>query len=94
MHHLIRMMHTILPTDLSEGLLIIYIDDIIICSDSWCLNLERISRVLVKVNACGYGLGAALHQVQIIDDKPTEGPVCYISRQIKPAEARYGARQI
>ncbi|MBW0536634.1 hypothetical protein O181_076349 [Austropuccinia psidii MF-1] len=25
------------------------------------------------------------------DDKPTEGPVCYISRQIKPAETRYGA---
>ncbi|MBW0556016.1 hypothetical protein O181_095731 [Austropuccinia psidii MF-1] len=25
--------------------------------------------------ACGDGLGEALHQVQIIDDKPTEGPV-------------------
>ncbi|MBW0507470.1 hypothetical protein O181_047185 [Austropuccinia psidii MF-1] len=25
------------------------------------------------INACGDGLGAALHQVQIIDDKPTEG---------------------
>ncbi|MBW0469078.1 hypothetical protein O181_008793 [Austropuccinia psidii MF-1] len=42
------------------------------------------------IDACGDGLGAALHQVQIIDDKPTEGPVCYISRQIKPTEARYG----
>ncbi|MBW0534821.1 hypothetical protein O181_074536 [Austropuccinia psidii MF-1] len=39
-------------------------------------------------------LGAALHQVQMIDDKPTEGPVCYITRQIKPTEARYGASQI
>ncbi|MBW0491391.1 hypothetical protein O181_031106 [Austropuccinia psidii MF-1] len=28
------------------------------------------------IDACGYGLGAALHKVQIIDDKPTEGPVC------------------
>ncbi|MBW0581645.1 hypothetical protein O181_121360 [Austropuccinia psidii MF-1] len=28
--------------------------------------------------ACGDGLGEALHQVQIIDEKPTEGPVCYI----------------
>ncbi|MBW0552817.1 hypothetical protein O181_092532 [Austropuccinia psidii MF-1] len=40
------------------------------------------------IDACGDGLGAALHQVKIIDDKPTEGPVCYISRQIKPTEVR------
>ncbi|MBW0488206.1 hypothetical protein O181_027921 [Austropuccinia psidii MF-1] len=40
-------------------------------------------------DTCGDGLGAALHQVQIIDNKPTEGPVCYISRQIKAAEARW-----
>ncbi|MBW0563601.1 hypothetical protein O181_103316 [Austropuccinia psidii MF-1] len=46
------------------------------------------------IDACGDGLGEALHQVQIIDDKPTEGPVCYISRQIKPTEARYGASQM
>ncbi|MBW0506971.1 hypothetical protein O181_046686 [Austropuccinia psidii MF-1] len=46
------------------------------------------------IYACGDGLGAALHQVQIIDDKPTEGPACYISRQIKPTEARYGASQM
>ncbi|MBW0535704.1 hypothetical protein O181_075419 [Austropuccinia psidii MF-1] len=35
------------------------------------------------IDACGDGLGEALQQVQIIDDKPTEGPVCYISRKIK-----------
>ncbi|MBW0565270.1 hypothetical protein O181_104985 [Austropuccinia psidii MF-1] len=215
--HYQRMMNTILPTELSEGWLIIYIDDIIICSDSWSLHLERLARVLHKVaevnmkislkkcnfgfeelkalghivsglslgidknkvaavllkpipqnkkemmsflgfssyyrqhlkdfeilakslyricdqqtvfemtqeiiktcemirrslteallllipdwnipvklyiDACGDGLGAALHQVQIIDDKPTEGPACYISRQIKPTEARYGASQM
>ncbi|MBW0531326.1 hypothetical protein O181_071041 [Austropuccinia psidii MF-1] len=46
------------------------------------------------IDACGDGLGPALHQVQIINDKPTEGPVCYISRQIKPTESRYGARQM
>ncbi|MBW0582584.1 hypothetical protein O181_122299 [Austropuccinia psidii MF-1] len=45
------------------------------------------------IDACGYGLGEALHQVQIIDDKPTEEPVSYISRQIKPTEARYGVSQ-
>ncbi|MBW0573520.1 hypothetical protein O181_113235 [Austropuccinia psidii MF-1] len=46
------------------------------------------------IDACGDGLGAALHQVQIIDDKPTERSVCYISRQIKPKEDRYDASQM
>ncbi|MBW0582022.1 hypothetical protein O181_121737 [Austropuccinia psidii MF-1] len=46
------------------------------------------------IDACGDGLGAALHQVQINNDKPTEGPVCYISREIKPTETRYGASQM
>ncbi|MBW0577497.1 hypothetical protein O181_117212 [Austropuccinia psidii MF-1] len=47
--HYQRMMNTIFPTELSEGWLIIYIDDIIICSDSWSLHLERIARVLDKI---------------------------------------------
>ncbi|MBW0522364.1 hypothetical protein O181_062079 [Austropuccinia psidii MF-1] len=212
--HYQRMMNTIFLTELSEGWLIIYIDDIIICSDSWSLHLETLSRVLHKaaevntkislkkfnfgfqelkelghvvsglslgidknkvaavllrpipqnekemmsfigfssyyrqhlkdfailakslyricdqqtifemtqekikayekinkalteaplllipdwnipfklyIDACGDGLGEALHQVQIIDDKPTEVTVCYISRQIKPTEARWSA---
>ncbi|MBW0589580.1 hypothetical protein O181_129295 [Austropuccinia psidii MF-1] len=46
------------------------------------------------IDASGDGLGAALHQVQIINDKPMEEPICFISRQIKPAEARYGASQM
>ncbi|MBW0521924.1 hypothetical protein O181_061639 [Austropuccinia psidii MF-1] len=46
------------------------------------------------IGACGDELGEALHQVQIIDDKPTEGLVCYIARQIKPTESRYGASQM
>ncbi|MBW0546491.1 hypothetical protein O181_086206 [Austropuccinia psidii MF-1] len=46
--HYQRMMNTIFPTELSEGWLIIYIDFIIICSDSWSLNLERLERVLDK----------------------------------------------
>ncbi|MBW0496203.1 hypothetical protein O181_035918 [Austropuccinia psidii MF-1] len=215
--HCQRMMNTILPRELSEGWLIIYIDDILICSDSWYLHLEGLARVLDKatgvnmnislkkcnfgfgelkalghiasglslgidknkvvavllkpipwnkkemmlflgfgsyyrqqlkyfailakllyricdqqtvfemtqerieayentrkafteaplllmpdwnipfkfyIDACGDGLGESLHQVQIIDDKPTEGPVCYISRPIKPTEAKYGASQM
>ncbi|MBW0592330.1 hypothetical protein O181_132045 [Austropuccinia psidii MF-1] len=46
------------------------------------------------IDASGDGLGAALHQVQIINDKPVEGPICFISRQIKPTEARYGSSQM
>ncbi|MBW0470257.1 hypothetical protein O181_009972 [Austropuccinia psidii MF-1] len=46
------------------------------------------------IDACGDSFGAALHQVQIIDDKYTEGPTYYISREIKPPEARYGASQV
>ncbi|MBW0541630.1 hypothetical protein O181_081345 [Austropuccinia psidii MF-1] len=47
--HYQRMMNTIFPTELYEGWLIIYIDHIIICSESWSLNLERLERVLEKV---------------------------------------------
>ncbi|MBW0461327.1 hypothetical protein O181_001042 [Austropuccinia psidii MF-1] len=47
--HYQRMINTIFLTELSEGLFIIYIDDTIICSDSWSLHLERLARVLDKV---------------------------------------------
>ncbi|MBW0526688.1 hypothetical protein O181_066403 [Austropuccinia psidii MF-1] len=215
--HYQRMMNTIFPEELSEGWLIIYIDDIIICSETWDNHLSRLERVLQKIvqvnmkislkkchfayselkalghvvsglslgidknkvaavllkpvpqtkkempsflgfagyyrqhmkdfariakslyklcdqktvyemteervkayeelknsltnaplilmpdwklpfklyiDAYGEGLGAALHQTQIINDKPVEGPICFISRQIKPTEVRYGASQM
>ncbi|MBW0525677.1 hypothetical protein O181_065392 [Austropuccinia psidii MF-1] len=40
--HYQRMMNTIFPHELSEGLLIIYIYDIIIFSETWQLHLERL----------------------------------------------------
>ncbi|MBW0516646.1 hypothetical protein O181_056361 [Austropuccinia psidii MF-1] len=43
------MMNTIFPHELSEGWLIIYIDEIIICSETWQSNLERLSLVLRKI---------------------------------------------
>ncbi|MBW0520721.1 hypothetical protein O181_060436 [Austropuccinia psidii MF-1] len=46
------------------------------------------------IDACGEGLGEAIHQVQILNDKPYEAPACFISRKIKPTEARYGASQM
>ncbi|MBW0520783.1 hypothetical protein O181_060498 [Austropuccinia psidii MF-1] len=46
------------------------------------------------IDVYGEGLGAALHQTQIINDKPVEGPFCFISRQIKPTEGRYGESQM
>ncbi|MBW0497304.1 hypothetical protein O181_037019 [Austropuccinia psidii MF-1] len=49
--HYQRMMNTIFPHELSEGWLITYIDDIIICSETWQLHLERLSLVLKKILA-------------------------------------------
>ncbi|MBW0529727.1 hypothetical protein O181_069442 [Austropuccinia psidii MF-1] len=46
------------------------------------------------IDASGDGLVTALNQVQILNNKPVEGPICFISRQIKPTEARYGASQM
>ncbi|MBW0471862.1 hypothetical protein O181_011577 [Austropuccinia psidii MF-1] len=46
------------------------------------------------IDASGDWSGAALYQVQIIDDKPVEGPKFFICRQIKPTEGRYGASQM
>ncbi|MBW0475057.1 hypothetical protein O181_014772 [Austropuccinia psidii MF-1] len=43
--------------------------------------------------ACSKVLEAALHKRQIVDGQPTEGVICYISRQVKDSEARYGATQ-
>ncbi|MBW0573829.1 hypothetical protein O181_113544 [Austropuccinia psidii MF-1] len=43
--------------------------------------------------ACSQGLGAALHQRQIVDGEPREGVIHYISRKLKDSEARYGATQ-
>ncbi|MBW0479942.1 hypothetical protein O181_019657 [Austropuccinia psidii MF-1] len=47
--HYQRMMNTIFPEELSEGLLIIYIDDIIVCSETWESYLTRLERVIQKI---------------------------------------------
>ncbi|MBW0531811.1 hypothetical protein O181_071526 [Austropuccinia psidii MF-1] len=47
--HYQRMMNTIFPHKLSEGWLIIYIYDIIICLETWQLHLERLSLVCMKI---------------------------------------------
>ncbi|MBW0505522.1 hypothetical protein O181_045237 [Austropuccinia psidii MF-1] len=46
------------------------------------------------IDASGDGLGAEIHKVQIINDKPVEGPICLVYRQIKPTKARYGVSQM
>ncbi|MBW0527495.1 hypothetical protein O181_067210 [Austropuccinia psidii MF-1] len=48
----------------------------------------------IYLDESGDGLGSALHHVQIINDKPVEGPIFFISRKIKPTEAGYGASQM
>ncbi|MBW0552654.1 hypothetical protein O181_092369 [Austropuccinia psidii MF-1] len=47
--HYQRMMNTIFPEELSEGWLIIYIDDIIVCSGMWENHLTRLERVLQNI---------------------------------------------
>ncbi|MBW0535955.1 hypothetical protein O181_075670 [Austropuccinia psidii MF-1] len=47
--HYQRMMNTIFPHELSEGWLIIYIDDIVNRSETCQLHLERLSLVLKKI---------------------------------------------
>ncbi|MBW0480239.1 hypothetical protein O181_019954 [Austropuccinia psidii MF-1] len=46
------------------------------------------------IDASGDGLGAALHQVTILNNETIEGPISFISSKIKPTEARYGASQM
>ncbi|MBW0545527.1 hypothetical protein O181_085242 [Austropuccinia psidii MF-1] len=49
--HFQRMMNEIFPEELSEGWLIIYIDDIIVCSKTWEEHMYRLSRVLTKLQS-------------------------------------------
>ncbi|MBW0521011.1 hypothetical protein O181_060726 [Austropuccinia psidii MF-1] len=46
------------------------------------------------IDASGDEIGAALYQLQIINDEPVEGPICFISRKFKPTEARCGDSQM
>ncbi|MBW0505933.1 hypothetical protein O181_045648 [Austropuccinia psidii MF-1] len=47
--HYQRMMNTIFQHELSDRWLIISIDDLIICSETWKLHLERLSLVIKKI---------------------------------------------
>ncbi|MBW0502382.1 hypothetical protein O181_042097 [Austropuccinia psidii MF-1] len=142
--HLQRMMDTIFQEEILEGWMVVYIDDIIIYSETWeghvhyyrnhIKNLSHITSSIYKLcskdvafeitkerrnayerikyeltnapvlilpdfqlplklyidSACSQGLGAALHQRQIVDGEPKEGVIRYISRQLKDSKARYG----
>ncbi|MBW0517859.1 hypothetical protein O181_057574 [Austropuccinia psidii MF-1] len=47
--HYQRMMNTIFYEEFSEGWLIIYIDDITVCSETWDSHLKRLERVLQNI---------------------------------------------
>ncbi|MBW0466708.1 hypothetical protein O181_006423 [Austropuccinia psidii MF-1] len=55
-------------------------------------NFELPFKIYIDAE-CSQGLGAAIHQRQILDGEPREGVICYISRQMKDSEARYGVTQ-
>ncbi|MBW0484125.1 hypothetical protein O181_023840 [Austropuccinia psidii MF-1] len=43
--------------------------------------------------AFSQGLGAALHQRQVLDGEPREGLICFISRKLEDSESRHGETQ-
>ncbi|MBW0572336.1 hypothetical protein O181_112051 [Austropuccinia psidii MF-1] len=47
--HFLRMMNEIFPEEISEGWLISYIDEIIVCSKTWGEHMYRLSRVLPRI---------------------------------------------
>ncbi|MBW0583084.1 hypothetical protein O181_122799 [Austropuccinia psidii MF-1] len=47
--HFQRMMNEIFPEEPSEGWLILYIDDTIVCSKTWEEHMYRLSRVLTRI---------------------------------------------
>ncbi|MBW0516393.1 hypothetical protein O181_056108 [Austropuccinia psidii MF-1] len=49
--HFKRMMNKIFPEELSEGWLMNYLDDIIVCSKTWEEHIYRLSRVLNKIQS-------------------------------------------
>ncbi|MBW0564453.1 hypothetical protein O181_104168 [Austropuccinia psidii MF-1] len=49
--HFQIMINEIFPEELSEGWLIIYIDDIIVCSNTWEEHIYILSRVLTKIQS-------------------------------------------
>ncbi|MBW0590805.1 hypothetical protein O181_130520 [Austropuccinia psidii MF-1] len=49
--HFQKIMNKIFPEELSEGWLIIYIDDIIVCSKTWEEHMYRLSRALMKIQS-------------------------------------------
>ncbi|MBW0494165.1 hypothetical protein O181_033880 [Austropuccinia psidii MF-1] len=63
-------------------------EEILILDSDWNIPFK------LYIYACGDVLGAALHQVKIINDRATEGQFFNISRSIKPTEARYGESQM
>ncbi|MBW0585419.1 hypothetical protein O181_125134 [Austropuccinia psidii MF-1] len=46
------------------------------------------------IDTSGDSLGSSLHQVKIMNDKPVEGPICFISSKIKSTELKYGESQM
>ncbi|MBW0501403.1 hypothetical protein O181_041118 [Austropuccinia psidii MF-1] len=44
--------------------------------------------------SCSEGLGASLHQRQIVNGEPREGVICYISRKLKDSEDRLHTTQV
>ncbi|MBW0549298.1 hypothetical protein O181_089013 [Austropuccinia psidii MF-1] len=105
--HFQRMMDTIFQEEILEGWIAVYIDTSLYTQrQGKTMNKHEFKKSPVIIlpdfelpfklyidAAYSQGLGADLHQKQIVDGEPREGVICYISRKLKDSEARYGAIQ-
>ncbi|MBW0525575.1 hypothetical protein O181_065290 [Austropuccinia psidii MF-1] len=66
--HFQRMMNGIFPEELSEGWLIIYIDNIIVCSKTWEEHMYRLSKVLTKIQS--YNMKVSLKKFHFVFKEP------------------------
>ncbi|MBW0547839.1 hypothetical protein O181_087554 [Austropuccinia psidii MF-1] len=81
--HYQRIINTIFPTELSEGWIIIYIDDIIICSDSCTFQHEILARVLHKVSEVDMKISLKKHNFGFEELKELEHVVSGLSLVIE-----------
>ncbi|MBW0551472.1 hypothetical protein O181_091187, partial [Austropuccinia psidii MF-1] len=84
--HFQRMMNEIFPEELSEGWLIIYIDDILVCCKTWEEHMYRLSRVLTKVQSVNMKISLNKFHFGLKELKALEHVVSVLSLDIDKNE--------
>ncbi|MBW0466993.1 hypothetical protein O181_006708 [Austropuccinia psidii MF-1] len=99
--HFQRMMDTTFQEEILEGQMVVYIDDMIICSETWEDHLQYIDRVLSKckptnlkisLNKCNFGqqeLLALAHKVSSLSLAIDQNKVAEVLRKPVPKSIKY-----